>query len=49
MDQNLFHHVCWYEISGWLSDADLNDEVVIYLVDQFLEFLINKHEGNSLI
>ena len=39
LQRNLFHHVCWYEISGWLSDVELNDEVAIFMVDQFLGFL----------
>ncbi len=42
LDQELFHHVCWYEISGWLSEADFQDEVVKYLVEQFLDFLKEK-------
>ncbi len=42
LDRRLFHHVCWYEISGWLSEADIHDEVVIFLVDQFLGFLEEK-------
>ena len=42
LDRYLFHHVCWYEISGWLSEANFHDDVVIYLVDQFLDFLQEK-------
>jgi len=42
MDRSFFYHVCWYEISGWLSEADIHDEVVIFLVDQFLGFLEEK-------
>ena len=42
LDRSLFHHVCWYEISGWLSEADFQDEVVRYLVGQFLDFLTEK-------
>lgn len=42
LDVSLFHHVCWYEIGGWLSDADVQDEVTQYLVDQFLDFLKEK-------
>jgi len=42
LDANLFHHVCWYEISGWLSEADLHDQVAQYLVTQFLDFLKEK-------
>ena len=33
LDQQLFHHVCWYEISGWLSEADLQDEVTQFVVE----------------
>ena len=42
LQRSLFHHVCWYEISGWLSDADLHDEVAVFMVNQFLGFLKRK-------
>ena len=42
LDQSLFHYVCWYEISGWLSEADIKDEVALFLVEQFIEFLKEK-------
>ena len=42
LDKGSFHHVCWYEISGWLSDANIKDEVTKYMVDQLLDFLIEK-------
>ncbi|MGC1378440.1 MAG: PD-(D/E)XK nuclease family protein [Anaerolineales bacterium] len=37
-----FHHVCWYEISGWLSEAKSDNLVVDYHVYQFLDFLREK-------
>lgn len=37
-----FQHVCWYEISGWLSEMQLEGETASYLVNQFLDFLIEK-------
>ena len=46
LDRSLFHHVCWYEISGWLSEANFDDEVVHYLTEQFLDFL--KEKGMSM-
>jgi hypothetical protein len=42
LDRHLFHHVCWYEISGWLSEAEIQDEVISFLIEQFLEFLKEK-------
>lgn len=42
LDQEQFNHVCWYELSGWLSEADLNDETSHFIVQQFLEFLREK-------
>ena len=42
LDQERFHHICWYEISGWLSEAYIQDEIVLYLVGQFLDFLKEK-------
>lgn len=37
-----YHHVCWYEISGWLSELQIKDEVANYLVEEFLSFLREK-------
>ncbi|MGD2159040.1 MAG: PD-(D/E)XK nuclease family protein [Anaerolineales bacterium] len=42
LDPEKFHHVCWYEISGWLSEADIHDDIAGYLVEQFLDFLKEK-------
>ena len=42
LDQEQFHHVCWYEISGWLSEAEFQDETSQFLVQQFLDFLKEK-------
>lgn len=42
LGRTLFHHVCWYEISGWLSDIDIHDEITGYMIEQFLEFLKEK-------
>jgi hypothetical protein len=42
LTQEFFHHVCWYEISGWLSDLKITDPVVNYIIHQFLEFLGEK-------
>jgi len=33
-----FHHVCWYEISGWLSELNFKDEIATYLVNHFSSF-----------
>ena len=38
LDQSLFHHVCWHEISGWLSEADFRDDVTSFLPSNFLNF-----------
>jgi hypothetical protein len=37
-----FHHVCWYEISGWLSEAKMVDSTAKHIAKQFLEFLHEK-------
>ncbi|KAA3646211.1 MAG: hypothetical protein DWQ07_08285 [Chloroflexi bacterium] len=37
-----FHHICWYQISGWLSELDFVDEVSNYHVDSFIRFLGEK-------
>ncbi|MBT7071173.1 MAG: hypothetical protein HN855_09845 [Anaerolineae bacterium] len=37
-----FHHVCWYEVSSWLSDIDSQDQMITYLIRQFIDFLKNK-------
>ena len=42
LDRSLFHHVCWYEISGWLSEIEIHDEVTSFVVEQFLDFLREK-------
>ena len=42
LGKDKFHHVCWYEISGWLSEVKLKDQTIKYLVQQFLEFLKEK-------
>lgn len=42
LDQEQFHHVCWYEISGWLSEAEYQNETSQFLVQQFLDFLKEK-------
>lgn len=42
LEQERFHHVCWYQIAGCLSEADLKDEISRYLVVQFLDFLKQK-------
>lgn len=42
LDQNLFHHVCWYQIAGWLSEIQSTDEIDRYLIEQFLGFLEEK-------
>jgi hypothetical protein len=42
LPQSEFHHVCWYEISGWLSEERFADPVAKHLVNQFLEFLRQK-------
>jgi hypothetical protein len=42
LERALFHHICWYEISGWLSEVQIEDEVTDFLVRQFLTFLKEK-------
>jgi hypothetical protein len=42
LDTKCFHHVSWYQISGWLSETEFNDDTVDYIVQQFLEFLAEK-------
>jgi hypothetical protein len=37
-----FHHVCWYEISGWLSESKFENKTAEYTVHQFLDFLREK-------
>jgi hypothetical protein len=37
-----FHHVCWYEISGWLSESIIADKIAQHIIHQFLEFLRDK-------
>ena len=37
-----FHHVCWYGIPGWLSELQLEDEFLMFLVEEFLRFLREK-------
>ncbi|MBI9045157.1 MAG: hypothetical protein JEZ06_11775 [Anaerolineaceae bacterium] len=46
LDPNLFHHICWHEISGWFSEIPVRDEVACYFVDQFQDFL--KKKGMSM-
>jgi len=42
LEPGRFHHICWYEISGWLSDVEIEDEVINYFVNEFLDFLRGK-------
>jgi hypothetical protein len=42
LDPGLFHHVCWYEISGWLSEMTVEDPVAEFLAGEFIEFLRDK-------
>lgn len=42
LDRTKFQHVCWYEISGWLSEININNEIVDYLIYQFINFLRSK-------
>ena len=42
LEKKQFHHVCWYEISGWLSEAETKDQIVQYLILEFLGFLKEK-------
>lgn len=37
-----YHHICWYQISGWLSEAKIKDTTASYTTHQFLEFLQQK-------
>jgi hypothetical protein len=42
LDRKNFSHLCWYQISGWLSELKLEDQVSKFTVDQFLNFLEEK-------
>lgn len=42
LETTKFHHICWYEISSWLSDINSKDQIVTYLIRQFIEFLKDK-------
>ncbi len=42
LEKEQFHHVCWYEISGWLSEAEAKDQVAQYLIVELLDFLKEK-------
>ena len=42
LETDRFHPICWYEISGWLSDLEFEDEVSNFLVNEFLDFLKGK-------
>lgn len=37
-----YHHKCWYEIYDWLKEAQAQDVISSYLIDQFLTFLEDK-------
>ena len=37
-----FQQICWYEISGWLSNLEIEDEIINFLVNEFLDFLRGK-------
>jgi hypothetical protein len=42
LDPERFHHVSWYQISGWLSETDFKNDIVNHTIQQFLEFLREK-------
>ena len=42
LQTNRFQHICWYEISGWLSDLEIEDDVASFLIKGFLDFLRGK-------
>jgi len=42
LSANQFHHICWYQIAGWLSDFDFQDVIVLYFLRNFIEFLKEK-------
>jgi hypothetical protein len=37
-----FHHICWYQIAGWLSDIKTLNEVIQFMIENFLYFLKEK-------
>lgn len=42
LQQDLFHHICWYELSGWLSESVIQNEVCEHYIDSFIDFLKEK-------
>ena len=42
LDQNHFRHICWYQISGWMSELKVADKVSEYTIEHFLHFLEEK-------
>ncbi len=42
LEADKFHHVCWYEISGWLSEMVSGHEISNYLAIQLIDFLKEK-------
>ncbi|MCP4142544.1 MAG: PD-(D/E)XK nuclease family protein [Chloroflexi bacterium] len=42
LDKTKFHHICWYEISSWLSEIESKNKTVTYLIQQFIGFLKDK-------
>jgi hypothetical protein len=41
-DQSKFKHICWYQISGWMSDLKIEDKVSQHTIRQFIDFLEEK-------
>jgi len=37
-----FRQICWYQISGWLSDIKTSNEVIQFMIENFLYFLKEK-------
>jgi hypothetical protein len=42
LSRDLFQHVCWYQIAGWLSEIQSFDKIDQFLIEQFLGFLEQK-------
>lgn len=37
-----YRHICWYEISAWLRDLKLEDEITRYIAQSYVDFLEEK-------
>lgn len=49
LNRGSFRHVCWYQISGWLSELKIQDEISKFTVQQFLKFLEEKSMSSEKV